>query len=111
MAEMSSHNRLNLESFMHAQARELAQRMHNEVLPTPLKGFNGQKLSTDLPWVVRIDVGYHTETHGEMDEDGKRVCFLNEIEILPALYIAKKFGHAKDYLAHYAQVHHLHTIV
>jgi hypothetical protein len=88
-------------------ARELGRRMHSlEVLPAKLTGFNGQELSaTPFPWVVRCDVGFRTGSREETDEEGKRVCFLNEIEICtPTLYLAKKFGHAEDFLAMFAQV-------
>ena len=31
------------------------------------------------------------------------MCFVNEVEIVPTLYLAAKFNHGRDYLAVYAR--------
>ena len=39
----------------------------------------------------------------EPSESRKQTCFVNEVEIVPTLYLAAKFGHRQDYVAAYGR--------
>jgi hypothetical protein len=88
-------------------AKELGQIIKEKVLPE-LRGFNGQKLSSSYPWLMRIDIGMHDK--GLTDtaltsrwEKGKIVRFLNEVESAPTLYLDARFKHPIDWISFYAQ--------
>lgn len=77
--------------------RDLMPRLHALDGATPLDGF---------PWVVRFDFGLHPSAdlvNAQRSEDDSRpAVFLNEIEIVPTLYLNAKFGHDHDFIAEYA---------
>lgn len=88
----------------------LAARVVAEVLPA-LTAFDGSPLTHRVPWLVRVDVGTHAAgdlvngcaADAPESAKRKRVCFLNEVEIVPTLYLAAKFKHSTDFLAKYAR--------
>jgi len=88
-------------------AKELGEIVKKQVLPE-LRGFQGQKLSCQYPWLMRIDVGMHdagltdkvasaTWVKGEMRR------FLNEVESGPTLYLDARFKHPINWISFYAQ--------
>ena len=56
---------------------------------------------------LRVDVGTHARADldglAEPSESRKQTCFVNEVEIVPTLYLAAKFGHRQDYVAAYGR--------
>ena len=63
------------------------------------KAFDGVNLGQCL---LRIDVGLHDSRDlVNTTTDGPTV-FINEIEPVPTLYLDPKFGHARDFIAEYA---------
>mmetsp|Transcript_17182 Transcript_17182/g.52839 ORF Transcript_17182/g.52839 Transcript_17182/m.52839 type:complete len:461 (-) Transcript_17182:37-1419(-) len=89
----------------------LAKRVVEEVLP-PLKTFAGAPMpGPGYAWPVRVDVGAHAagDLDGGCADDApasrkrERAYFVNEIELVPTLYLDEKFGHEQDYLARYAR--------
>jgi len=87
-------------------AKELSELVKAKVLPE-LRGFNGQKLSSSYPWLMRIDVGMHdsglTDNVMGPQWQGKMVRFLNEVESAPTLYLDARFKHPVDWIAYYCQ--------
>lgn len=81
--------------------KRLGERVVRDVLPA-LKAFDGRHVD-GFPWVVRLDLGIHpaADLVNANDNDGD-VVFLNEIEIVPTLYLDAKFGHEHDFIAEYA---------
>lgn len=77
--------------------RDLMPRLHTLDGATPLDGF---------PWIVRFDFGLHPSADlvnaQRSGDDSRPVVFLNEIEIVPTLYLNAKFGHDHDFIAEYA---------
>ncbi|KAJ8600046.1 hypothetical protein CTAYLR_001818, partial [Chrysophaeum taylorii] len=74
-----------------------------DLLPD-LRAFDGRELP-HFPWLVRCDVGMHDPkdlVNAADDADGGKAVFLNEIEIVPTLYLDPKFGHDRDFVAEYA---------
>ena len=86
----------------------LAKRVLDEVLP-PLYSFDGRRnlCAERYAWPVRVDVGTHARADldglAEPSESRKQTCFVNEVEIVPTLYLAAKFGHRQDYVAAYGR--------
>ena len=86
----------------------LAKRVLDEVLP-PLYSFDGRRdlCAERYAWPVRVDVGTHAlaDLDGVAEPSGSRraACFVNEVEIVPTLYLAAKFGHQQDYVAAYGR--------
>ena len=86
----------------------LARRVLDEVLP-PLYSFDGRRNLCEerYAWPVRVDVGTHARADlaglAEPSESRKQTCFVNEVEIVPTLYLAAKFGHRQDYVAAYGR--------
>ena len=80
---------------------ELARRVLAEVLPE-LVSFQGKQLSTRVPWLVRVDVGLHRAADLANAPATRRraelVPFINEVEIVPTLYLGNQFAHPKNFL-------------
>merc|ERR1719281_333643 len=88
-------------------AKELGEVVRDKVLPE-LKGFQGQKLSCQYPWLMRIDIGMHDggvtdKAKSQVWQKGKMTRFLNEVESGPTLYLDARFKHPVDWIAYYAQ--------
>ena len=88
----------------------LAKSVVDGVVP-PFQTLAGAPMAQPSPWLIRVDVGVHAA--GDLDNGcdanapdkakKRRVCFVNEIEIVPTLYLDDKFKHDKDFLAIYAR--------
>jgi hypothetical protein len=88
-------------------AKELGEIVKKEVLPE-LRGFQGQKLSCQYPWLMRIDIGMHDGglTDNVMSDKwpkGTTVRFLNEVESGPTMYLDARFKHPIDWISFYTQ--------
>ena len=55
------------------------------------------------PSAKSILVQRHLAGLAEPSESRKQTCFVNEVEIVPTLYLAAKFGHRQDYVAAYGR--------
>lgn len=88
----------------------LARTVVDTVLPR-FETFGGGTFSCKVPWLVRVDVGTHAacDVANGCAADApdkvrkRRVCFVNEIETVPTLYLDGKFKHERDFLGVYAR--------
>ena len=81
-------------------AVEIGRALHERVLPR-LVGFNGQQLSRQFLWMLRVDVGL--QPTGDRPATAGGGAFLNEVEAVPTLYIDRSFRHAEDHLTAWAR--------
>jgi hypothetical protein len=88
-------------------AKELGETVKKQVLPE-LRGFQGQKLSSPYPWLMRIDIGMHdgglTDKVAQASfPKGEMRRFLNEVESGPTLYLDARFKHPVNWISFYTQ--------
>lgn len=76
---------------------------HKKLGHTVISECLSPKLDDDVPCLIRLDFGVHSGRDllnaGDDEED---VVFLNEIEIVPTLYLDTKFDHDRDFVAEYS---------